>query len=140
MLELNKDGFGVNFVWKDSVLDCYHGGVVLINGYIYGSNWIDNSHGNWCCVDWETGKTMYVREWETKGSMITADNRLYCYDERRGNVALVEPTPEDFKIISTFRIRQGSGPYWAHPSIYDGKLIIRHGDVLMVYDLRNKRQ
>ncbi|KPK82561.1 MAG: hypothetical protein AMS27_14465 [Bacteroides sp. SM23_62_1] len=138
MLQLNNDGSDVSFVWKDTTLDCHHGGVVLIDRYIYGANWIDNSFGHWCCIDWETGKTMYIREWETKGSMITAENKLYCYDERRGNVALVEATPEDFKIISSFRIRQGSGPHWAHPSIHDGKLFIRHGEVLMVYDIRTK--
>ena len=140
MLELNEESTDVNFVWKDSVLDCHHGGVVLINGYIYGSNWINNSTGNWCCIDWNTGKHMYEREWECKGSIITAENLLYCYDERRGNVALVEATPEDFNIISSFRIRQGTGPHWAHPSINDRKLFIRHGEVLMVYDIRDKKQ
>lgn len=136
MLELNEDGSDVNFVWKDTVLDCYHRGVVLINSYIYGSNWINNSFDHWCCIDWETGKTMYVREWESKGSMIMADNHLYCYDERRGNVALVEAIPDDFKIISSFRVQKGCGPHWAHPTIYDGKLLIRHGNVLMVYNIK----
>jgi outer membrane protein assembly factor BamB len=139
MLELNEDGTDVSVVWSDTTLDCHHGGVVLIDGYIYGSNWKDNSNGQWCCIDWNTGKTMYVREWECKGSMITAENLLYCYEERRGNVALVEATPEDFNIISSFRIRQGTGPHWAHPSIKDGKLFIRHGDVLMVYDISVKK-
>ncbi len=136
MLELNADGTHVDFVWSDRTLDCHHGGVVLVDGYIYGANWINNSRGNWCCINWETGKTMYATEWETKGSTITADNHLYCYDERRGNVALVKIDPDGFNIVSSFRIQMGSGPHWAHPSICDGRLFIRHGDVLMVYDIR----
>jgi outer membrane protein assembly factor BamB len=136
MLEFNEDGTQVGFVWSDTTLDCHHGGVV--DGYIYGANWINNGFGRWCCIDWETGKTMYVREWETKGSTITDGKHLYCYDERRGNVALVPVTPDDFNIVSTFRIRQGNGPHWAHLSIHDGRLLIRHGDVLMVYDIREK--
>jgi len=138
MLDLNEEGTGVSEVWVDSILDCHHGGVVLIGGYIYGSNWIDNSHGDWCCINWETGRTMYVRKWETKGSLVTDGQRLYCCDERRGNMALVEINPEEFNIISSFRIPEGSGPYWAHPSISDGKLLFRHGDVLMIYQIRNR--
>jgi outer membrane protein assembly factor BamB len=135
MLELNEAGTDVSVVWNDTLLDNHHGGVVVLNDRIYGSNWIDNSNGNWCCIDWETGQTRYEKEWQTKGSIITADNRLYCYEEKRGFLALVDPNPEDFSIISKFRIREGSGPHWAHPAISDGKLIVRHGDVLMLYDI-----
>jgi outer membrane protein assembly factor BamB len=137
MLELNGEGTGVSEVWVDSVLDCHHGGVVLLDGCIYGANWTDNSHGDWCCIEWETGRTMYVKPWEVKGSVITDGLRLYCCDERRGNMALVEGNPEDFRIISSFRIPEGSGPYWAHPSIYGGRLLFRHGDVLMIYRIKN---
>jgi len=125
-------------VWSDTVLDSHHGGVVVINDHIYGSNWIDNSNGNWCCIDWETGKTRYVKEWNSKGSVITADNHLYCYEEKRGNFALVKVNPNDFEIVNSFRISEGSGPHWAHPAISDGKLFVRHGDVLMLYDIKNE--
>jgi hypothetical protein len=33
------------------------------------------------------------------------------------------------------RITAGKGKHWAHPSISDGLLYIRHGDVMMVYDI-----
>jgi len=136
MFELNGDGTDVDIVWTDTVMDCHHGGVVLIDGHIYGSNWIDNGNGNWCCIEWETGRTNYVKKWNTKGSMITSDGLLYCYEEKRGNLALVRPTPEDFEIISSFRIPEGSGPHWAHPFISGGRLVVRHGDVLMAYNIR----
>jgi hypothetical protein len=84
------------------------------------------------------GGKMYETEWFSKGSVITAENMLYCYDERRGNVALVENNPREFKVVSSFRITEGSGAYWAHPTIYNKKLLVRHGDVLMVYDIEDK--
>jgi len=62
--------------------------------------------GNWCCIDWNTGAPMYEKEWENKGSIIYADGMLYCYEERRGNVALVRATSEDFEIVSTFKITE----------------------------------
>jgi hypothetical protein len=59
---------------------------------------------------------------------------LYCYSER-GDVALVKPDPGDFDVVSSFRIDKGSGPHWAHPVIRDGRLYVRHGEVLMVFDI-----
>ncbi len=136
-LKLTDDLSEASLQWIDTTLDCHIGGVVLVDGYIYGSNWINNSNGNWCCIDWNTGKTMYEKEWKCKGSIISAEGMLYCYDEKYGNVALVKATPKDFVVISSFKITQGRGPYWAHPVIHDGILYIRHGDVLMAYSIKN---
>ncbi len=136
MFKLLKGGTEVQQVWVNSTLDCHHGQVVRIGNYIYGSNWLDNPIGNWCCVDWKTGETMYEKEWHCKGSVSAADGLLYCYEERRGNLALVEPTPENFKIISSFRITKGRGPHWTQPVIHNRVLYIRHGDVLMAYDIK----
>jgi outer membrane protein assembly factor BamB len=123
-------------VWVDPVLDCHHGGVVLMNGYIFGSNWINNGNGNWCCIDWKTGKKMYEEKWFTKGSIVAADGMLYCTEEKTGNLALVRPNPEKLDIVSSFKIPLGKGPFWAHPFIKDGIMYIRHGDVLMAYDVK----
>jgi len=136
MFKLSEDGSEISFVWSDSTLDTHIGGVVLVDGYIYGSNWLSNEKGNWCCIDWNTGAPMYEQEWQNKGSIIYADGMLYCYEERRGNVALLRATPDDFEIVSSFKITQGSGPHWAHPAINNGILYIRHGDVLMAYDIK----
>ena len=61
-----------------------------------------------------------------------------AFDEKKGNVGLVNPTPDKFDLISSFKITKGAGPYWAHPVISDGKLYIRHGNALMAYDITNK--
>ena len=82
-------------------------------------------------------EVMYEKEWETKGSIITADNMLYVYEEQRGNVALVKPDPMDFQVISSFRNRNGSGPHWAHPSIKKGILYLRHGKTVAAYKIND---
>jgi outer membrane protein assembly factor BamB len=135
MLTMAEDGKSVSVKWKDTVLDNHHGGVVVVNGTIYGANWISNSKGNWCSIDWNTGKAGYETTWINKGSIITADNKLICYEEKSGNVALVNPNPAKFDIVSTFKIDKGTGTYWSHPMINKGKLYIRHGDFLMVYNI-----
>lgn len=138
MFTLSDKGRKIKQKWINRTLDCHHGHVVRIGNYIYGANWLDNRDGNWCCVDWNTGETMYEKHWENKGSVSAADGMLYCYEEKRGNIALVEPTSEDFKIVSSFRITQGRGPHWTQPVIANGVLYMRHGDVLMAYDIKVK--
>lgn len=136
MLRVGKDGKSIQEQWRTDVLDTHHGHYVNVGDYIYGSNWESNSKGKWVCLEWRTGKVMYEESWQTKGPIAYADQKLYCYEERGGNVALVNPTPEKFDIISTFKIEHGSGPHWAHPYIVDGKLLIRHGDVVMVFNIK----
>lgn len=136
MLSLSDDGKSVKLKWRNDILDTHHGGNVLVDGTIYGSNWQNNANGNWVSVDWETGKTNWEKEWENKGSIITADGLLYLYEEKRGNIALVEPSVDSLKIISNFKADAGAGPHWAHPAIYDGKLFVRHGNVLMIYNIK----
>jgi outer membrane protein assembly factor BamB len=135
LFSIAADGKSITLKWKNDILDTHHGGLVLLNGAIYGSTMLDNTRGNWASVDWETGKTNWEDEWFTKGSVISADGMLYLYEERNGNVALVNPASDKLKVISTFSVKDGEGPHWAHPSIYNGMLIIRHGSVLLVYDL-----
>ena len=137
--KLSPDGTGATKMWDDETLDVHHGGVVLVDGYIYGANWKGNGRGDWVCLDWDTGKVMYEAKWNgNKGAIIYADNMLYCYDENTGDLALIKASPKSFEIVSSFRITRGSGKHWAHPAISDGRLYIRHGDVLMVYDIKGE--
>jgi outer membrane protein assembly factor BamB len=135
-LKLSDDASSVSEVWRDTVLDCHHGGVVRIGNYIYGSNWISNSKGNWCCLDWTTGKSMYEKEWNSKGQIIADEDMLYLYDEKKGELALVKADPNKFEVISSFKVPMGTGQHWAHPVIHDGILYVRHGDVLMAYNIK----
>ena len=139
MLQLNDDLSDVALLWTNKDLDTHHGGYVLIDGIIYGSNWINNTQGNWVAVDWNTGETKWDNAWSggmSKGSIVSADGMLYCYDERRGGVALVRPSTEKFDIISQFRITKGEGPHWAHPVIVNGVLYMRHGNAFMAYNVK----
>jgi outer membrane protein assembly factor BamB len=139
MVTMADDAKSANVAWTDSILDVHHGGVVLVDGYIYGSNWLNNGNGNWCCIEWETGKKMWEEPWNCKGSIISAEGMLYIYDEKRGNVGLLKVNPEKFDLVSSFRVTQGStGPYWSHPVIHNGIMYLRHNNALMAYDIKAK--
>ena len=126
----------VSVAWKNDDLSTHHGGYVLVDGVLYGSNWVNNNSGNWIAVDWNTGKTLYNEAWsggKGKGSTVYADGMLYTYDERRGFVGLVRPTKDKFDVVSEFRITKGSGPNWAHIVISNGIMYVRHGEYLAAY-------
>ncbi len=138
-IRISDDSTTTEVVWKNHEFDVFHGGSVLVDGMLYGANWISDAKGGWMCIDFETGKTMYSHSWNGKsGSILYADKMLYCYAEKIGVVALVKPDPEKFAIVSSFKVPLGSKEHWSHPVISDGRLYIRHGDALMVYDIQRK--
>lgn len=137
MLKVNSDLSSIEEVYTNSTLDNHHHGIIEVDGYLYGSTWINNGAGNWACLDWNTGEMMYDEKWNSKGEMVYADGLLYVYEEKRGNVGLLKPDPSGFKVISSFQIEKGRGPHWSHPYIFDGKMFLRHGNVLMIYSLRS---
>ena len=79
---------------------------------------------------------MWVTAWNNKGSVISADGLLYLFEEKNGNLALVNPDSNKLDIISSFRLPKGDGPAWSHPVISKEKLYVRRGDYLAVYSLK----
>jgi outer membrane protein assembly factor BamB len=132
-LKLAADGGSVTKVWEDDNFDPHHGGVVLVDGYIYGAS---TKSKKWMCLDWATGKVMYEHKWLGKGSLASAEGMLYCYEEEEGTVGLVKASPDGFDIVSSFVVPKGTGEHWAHPVVCGGRLYIRHGDALMAYDVK----
>ena len=137
-IKIPFDGSEPTLVWKNPEINPHVGGMVLIGNYIFSSTHDTNSKGRWICVDWNTGKTMWITNWNNKGSIISAEGLLYIFEEKNGNIALVRPDSEKLDIISSFRITKGSGPYWAHPVIDKGRLFVRHGDWMAAYSLKAK--
>ena len=129
MLRLKDGGRAIDLVWRNDDLDNQMGGVIRIGDYIYGAGHFNNA---WFCVDWNTGETKYRVSNIGRSNIITADGMLFCYSER-GNMYLVKPNPDEFEMISSFRVMLGTDQHWAHPVIHNGVLYIRHGDALMAY-------
>lgn len=136
MLTMAEDGKSVVEKWSNMVLDNHHHGLIELEGNLYGSNWISNGKGNWVCMDWNSGEAKYETDWQNKGEIIYAEGLFYILDEKGGNVALVNPNPQSFEVISSFKLQGGSGPFWSHPYIANGKLYLRHGEVLFVYNIK----
>jgi outer membrane protein assembly factor BamB len=113
----------------------HHGGVVLVNGHVYGGH--GSNRGDPTCVELGTGRVVWKSRAPAPGSagVVYADGHLvFRYD--RGEVVLIEASPDECRIRGRFQAPTGAGPAWAHPVIHGGKLYLRHGDLLLCYDLR----
>ena len=133
MIRFPQDGSNYTELWSSKALDSLHGGVVLY-GALYGSD----IKGNWVSQHPGTGKVMFEEKLlDAKGSIACADGMLYCYSEK-GTLALVDRWRDGMKLVSSFKIILGTNEHWAHPVICDGRLYIRHGDVLMAFDIKKK--
>lgn len=131
-LDLSEDGSSVKKDWFKTELDSRIGGMVVVDGYLYGSG---DKARQWRCVDWNTGEEKYVSSQIGKGVVIYADGMLYCYSDR-GELALVKATPSEFQLISKTKVEMGTAQHWAHPVINNGRLFVRHGNVLIAYKIK----
>jgi outer membrane protein assembly factor BamB len=121
-------------VWQDTVSANQIGGAVLLNGKIVVSG---NSRGL-VCLDLKTGKILSHYDRISYCNLIVADNMIYCYEDQHGRVCLFKLEGNNLELVSSFKIIAGSGPRVAHMAIANGLLFIRHGKVLMAYNLRQQ--
>jgi outer membrane protein assembly factor BamB len=120
-------------VWSSRPDTC-HGGVVLVDGALYGS-WYRRDKG-WFCADARTGEIRHQTGELAMGSVLYADGRLYCLSQE-GEMALLEPTPEGFKFRGRFRLApERTGDAWAHPVIHQKRLHLRFHETLSCFDIR----
>jgi outer membrane protein assembly factor BamB len=121
--------------WESKEMDNHHGGVALVDGYLYGTS----NQGNWVCYDPKNGDVKYSERGTGKGSLTVAEGMLYTLSESDHVVALVKATPEAHQIVSRFTIPDGTkDPSWAHPVVCGGRLYIRYRDRLLAYDVAAK--
>jgi outer membrane protein assembly factor BamB len=110
----------------------HHGGVVLLNGYLYG---FDDSILT--CIDFATGKRMWRDRSVGKGSVTAVDGDLYIQGENN-MLALATASSSGYQEKGRFSIPDKGLPSWAHPVVSNGRLYVRNQDSLMAYDVKAK--
>jgi hypothetical protein len=110
----------------------HHGGVVLVNGYLYGFN-----DSILTCLEFATGKQMWRDRSVGKGSLTYADGNLYLQGENN-IVGLAEASPSGYKEKGRFTIADQGLPSWAHPVVSGGRLYVRNQSTLTAYDIKAK--
>lgn len=134
-IKRSGDEFEVKEVFFTKKMQNHHGGMILHDGMIYGCS----NPKDLTCLDFNTGDIKWTDNSSGKGSILYADGMIYCRDEN-GPISLVEATPDGFKLKGRFdqpdRSKLNSWPYLV---IVNGKLYVRDQDVLLCYDVREKK-
>ena len=131
-LKAENGSVTANEIYFTREMKNHHGGVVLVNGYLYGFN-----DAILTCLEFATGKQMWRDRSVGKGSITFADGHLYLQGE--GNMlGLAEASPEGYKEKGRFQIADKGLPSWAHPVVSGGRLYVRNQDSLVAYDIKAK--
>jgi hypothetical protein len=113
-------------------LKVQHGGLVLLDGHVYGSN----DPGILVCVELKTGKTKWTNRSIGKGSITCADGHLILRSEA-GPTAYIEAAPSGYQERGRFEPKdRTSSRAWTYPVVCGGKLFLRDQDLLQIYELR----
>ena len=135
---------GANFkaetIYANNNMANQHGGVVLIDGYIYGYS----EDRNWACQNFRTGETVWKERNNevAKGSLLAVNNRLLLFDMQTGLLTVVAASPDGWKefgrmpIPERTKITTQNNHAWTHPVVANGKLYLRDHDLLFCFDLK----
>jgi len=137
-LKKNSDGkFEAEEVYFTTSMQNHHGGMIVIDGALYGANG-GNGGGIMTCIDFQTGEILWRDRKGPKGALLYADGRLYLRSEE-GPIVLIEPSKEGYKEVGRFeQPDRSTAMAWAHPIIANGKLYIRDQGLLLCYDVKAK--
>jgi outer membrane protein assembly factor BamB len=133
----------VKEVYADKNMVNHHGGVILLDGHIYGHS---DSKG-WLCQKVSDGSVVWQWRKHPKGSIVYVDGHFYCYAETDGSLALIEATTAGWKEKGRFKApreskfdrpaRRPSANIWTHPVVANGRLYLRDQELLFCYDVKD---
>lgn len=141
LLRAVPDGGKVRFeevyARNNRVLRTHHATAVYKDGFLYGFD--GDSRATFRCVDFRRG--VERPEWDPvgmehdKGTLILADRHLIVLTES-GDLALVEATPDEFRLVARVKKVLAGGQTWALPVLVDGRLYLRDGEKVVCLDVR----
>ncbi len=128
------EAFEAEEVYFNNSMANHHGGIVLIDGFMYGFG-----NRGLICMDFETGDIAWRNRSVSKGSLCYADGDLYCLGERN-QFALVSADSDEYVEKGRFSLPTSGRPTWAHPVVANGKLFFRDQNTLTCYDISATKQ
>ncbi len=136
MIAIVKKGsaWSAEEIYANKELSNHHGGVVLVDGHVYGA-----TGSTFRCVELESGDGIFNERSAGKGAVLYIGEQRFILRTESGPVALIEASPDGLKELSQFKQPHRSDHRaWPHPVIANGKLYLRDQDVLLCYDVRGK--
>jgi outer membrane protein assembly factor BamB len=130
LLKLTPDGDGIvaQRVYETRRMSNHFATCVRLGEQLYGV-----SDKILVCMDIQTGKVRWNQRGFANGSLTVADGMLIILGEG-GQLAVADPTPEEYREIATFRFSKNK--CWTVPVVANGRLYLRDEQRMACYDLR----
>jgi outer membrane protein assembly factor BamB len=128
---------GLKEVWENrDAMQSHWATSIYHEGYLYGMDGRHERGSNFRCIKFDTGEIMWTsQDGLGRASFIKAQGHLIAVGER-GDVALIELTPEGYK--EKERVRVLKYPVWTPPILAQGLLFLRDETSLRCFDLRGE--
>ncbi len=134
-------GTAVEEVYRNKVIKNHHGGVILLDGHLYGHS----DKAGWICQNFLSGEVVWrERKALGKGAIAYADGHFYCLGEQDGDVVLIDASPAGWQEQGRFTLqpqttqRSDRGKIWTDPVICNGKLLLRDQELLFCFDVKEE--
>ena len=141
LLRAKPDGSGLKlepvYTRRNKVMLSHHSTCVYRDGFLYGFTGDTRTH--LACVDFRSGNE--VEGWigfeksGEKGTAILADRHLIILTER-GELALVEATPAECRVVAKVPSGLSGKQNWSLPVLVDGRLYLRDDSQILCLDVR----
>jgi outer membrane protein assembly factor BamB len=141
LIRLDKNGneFNPEIVYSNRSMINNHGGVVLVDGHIYGFG----EASGWTCMNVESGERVWGKRGAgiARGALFAINNRLILQDEATGRIVVIAASTDDWNELSRMELPERTeiatltNMVWTHPVFANGKLYVRDQDLLFAFDL-----
>lgn len=127
LLKIDGDSQQPSIAWQNRLLKCKFNDPVVHDGFVYGLD-----EGILVCLELETGKRRWKRGRYGYGQLLLVGDLIVVQAEK-GQVALVEATPEKFRELGKFKAL--SSKTWNHPVLVGNRLLVRNAGEMACYEL-----
>ncbi|MEI6454768.1 MAG: PQQ-binding-like beta-propeller repeat protein [bacterium] len=128
--KLSPGGDEISVAWKNPLFDTFFGDFIHIGDHLYGSS---DALRQYLSVNPADGTISDSLSFGI-GSITRAGDMMIAYNQR-GQVGLIRPEEGNMTLVSSYRVTKGTKEHFSHPVFHEGILFIRHGDVLLAFNL-----